>query len=55
MENNCSKCPKPVEAQDAADSLLCLSSLFKHRHKQAVKLIKGMNFNLTVKQRNFDN
>jgi len=55
MENNCSKCPTPVEAQDAAGSLLCLSYLFKHTHKQSVKLIKGINFNLTVKQQHFDN
>jgi len=50
MENNCSKSPTPVEAQDAADFLLCLSYLFKHTNKQSVKLIKGINFNLTMKQ-----
>jgi len=55
MENNCSKCPTPVGAQDAADSLLCLSYLFKYRHEQAVKLIKGINFNLTGQQQNFGN
>jgi hypothetical protein len=54
-ENNCSRCPTPVEAQDAADSLLCLSYLFKHRHKQALKLIKDININLKVKQQNFGN